>query len=411
MESGDHASDYLFTAASIANLPEYYMRIRTEPVLQEQRFPSLHLEHINATGPLVPAALTRHIPESLNAIYLNTPVWKIIAIAIVALLALSVAYLWTRLVRRRTRHGSEIRKRAWRFTLPISFLLIYFLSVWFVIAHINPSGQFAAGENLISVAILYGLLAWAAWLGCFLLVEVLISTPAMAGNSLDAHLLRLAARVSAAVSAGGFLIYGANEMGIPALGLVAGVGISGFALALASQSTIENLFGGLSLFADRPFRVGDVIRFGDELGSVEMVGTRSSRVRALDGPLVTVPNSDLAKMKIVNLTRRNKCLFLHKMALHIDTPAERLDFFLQRLRVLIAAEEMVEKSKGWPRIRCIGVGIGRIDVELRAYVLTSDYTAFLEIQEKMLLQVFELVARLDIKLAPPIAVTSAEAAV
>src|SRR5690606_41587173 len=65
-----------------------------------------------------------------------------------------------------------------------------------------------------------------------------------------------------------------------------------FALALAAQSTIENLFGGVALFADRPFRIGDVISFGGERGSVEMVGTRSSRIRALDGTLVTVPRSE-----------------------------------------------------------------------------------------------------------------------
>src|SRR5690606_35894339 len=143
-------------------------------------------------------------------------------------------------------------------------------------------------------------------------------------------------------------------------------GIGGFALALAAQSTIENLFGGVALFADRPFRIGDIISFGNERGSVEMVGTRSSRIRALDGTLVTVPNSDLAKMKIVNFTRRNKCLFHHTLALHVDTPANQLRLLLHRIRSLMTEEDMVEKTDSSPRVRCVGVAIGRIEVELRA---------------------------------------------
>jgi len=402
VESGPDAGEYLFTAESIANLAEYYRRVRDLPVLQPRHYAWFHREHINATGPLIPDWLTSAIPESLKVVYLNTPVWKIIAIGCVVVLMLAVAYIWARVVRVQSRRGSEVRKLAWRFTLPALLLAIYFFSDWFVIAHINPAGHFATGESLLSTAAFYGVAAWAVWIGCFLVAEAVINTPRIAGNSLDTHLVRLAARIAAIGSAGGMLIYGANEVGIPAFGLIAGIGVGGFALALAAQSTIENLFGGVALFADRPFRIGDVISFGGERGSVEMVGTRSSRIRALDGTLVTVPNSDLAKMKIVNFTRRNKCLFVHTLALHVDTPADRIRLLLQRMRDLVAAEEMVEKSDGWPRVRCVGVAIGRIEVELRAYVLTTDYTKFLAIQEKLLLGVFELVEEMDIRYAPPV---------
>ncbi|HYG45787.1 MAG TPA: mechanosensitive ion channel domain-containing protein, partial [Bordetella sp.] len=350
----------------------------------------------------IPDWLTSGIPESLKVVYLNTPVWKIIAIACVVVLMLALAFVWARVVRIQCRRGSEVRKLGWRFTLPAVLLAIYFFSDWYVIAHINPAGLFATGESLLSTAAFYGVVAWAVWIGCFLVAEAVINTPRIAGNSLDTHLLRLAARVAAIGSAGGILIYGANEVGIPAFGLIAGIGVGGFALALAAQSTIENLFGGVALFADRPFRIGDVISFGNERGAVEMVGTRSSRIRALDGTLVTVPNSDLAKMKIVNFTKRNKCLFVHTLALHVDTPANEIRLLLQRMRSLVADEELVEKSDGWPRIRCVGVAIGRVEVELRAYVLTMDYTKFLAIQEMLLLRIFELIEEMGIKLAPPV---------
>lgn len=402
IDSGPHEGEYLFTAESVDNLYEYFSRIRhLDPVL-ERRYPSLRIEHVNATGPFIPAGLTQRIPDALKVPYLSTPLWKIIAICIVTVFVSLLAYGWARHVRNKVSRGSVVRKLGWRFTVPILFLCLYFLTVWFVIDHLNPSGLFAAGEGLISTAVLYVLSAWAAWIGTFLLVETLISSPRVAGNSFDAHLLRLTARIVAVCSTGGILMYGANELGIPALGLAAGVGVGGFALALASQSTVENLFGGLSLFADRPFRIGDVIGFGNERGTVEMVGTRSSRIRALDGTLVTVPNSDLAKMKIMNLTRRTKCLFSHTVALSVETPPDRLEELLLALRTLVAADDMVEKTRGWPRIRCVGIEVGRINVELRAYVLTDDYTQFLGIQERLLLQVLQCIEAMEIRLAPPV---------
>ncbi len=400
--TGPSTGDYLVTSDSIANLADYYGRVRSLPLQTPREYVSFHREHISATGPLIPSWLTNNIPDALRAVYLDTPVWKIIAIAFVGLTMLGLAYGWTVVARRRGQRGGGLQRLAWRTTIPLALLAIYFVADWYVIAHINPAGNFATGESLVATAAFYGIVAWAVWLGCFLLAETAINAPRRAGNSLDAHLLRLAARVAAIGSVGGILIYGANEIGIPAYGLIAGIGVGGFALALAAQSTIENLIGGVALFVDRPFRIGDTIRFGDERGTVEMVGTRSSRIRALDGTLVTVPNSDLAKMKIVNFTARDKCLFQHTLFLDAANSASRIKLLLERLHSLIASHEMVQQSEGGPRVRCTGVSIGRIEVELRAYISTPQYSQFLAIQEALLLQAFEAVEEMGIKLSSPL---------
>lgn len=71
---------------------------------------------------------------------------------------------------------------------------------------------------------------------------------------------------------------------------------------------------------------------------------------------------------------------MHTLALDVATPASQLRLLLERLQVMVAADEMVEKSDGWPRVRCVGVQIERIEVELRAYVLTTSRTKFLATQ-------------------------------
>ncbi|WP_159079032.1 mechanosensitive ion channel family protein [Orrella marina] len=401
VQSGPHAGEYLFTAQSIHHLQEYMLRLVDHAPIQPRRYPRMRLEHIHATGPLFPDAIVDRIPESLKAIHLNTPIWKMIAITLVGLFVILMAYGWSRLIARRSRHGSALQRLAWRFTMPMCLLVLYFVSVWFVIDHINPSGVFAQAEVLLTTAFLYGVSAWAAWIASFLLVEVIIHSPKVASNSFDAHLLRLTARIFAIGSSGGILIYGANEMGIPALGLVAGVGAGGFALALASQSTIENLFGGLSLFADRPFRIGETISFGSERGTVEMVGSRSSRIRALDGTLVTVPNSDLAKMQIINLTRRNRCLMQQTICLRNNTPIDKVDTLLATIRSLVASHAMVEQGKGTPRVRLIGMAPGQLDIEVRAQVPTDDYSRFLAVQEELLLDILRSIETMGIELARP----------
>jgi len=221
--------------------------------------------------------------------------------------------------------------------------------------------------------------------------EAIIASPSIPDNSFDAHLLRLLARLGGFFAAGAILVYGANDIGIPALGLVAGLGVGGIALALASQSTVENLFGGFSIFADRPFRVGDLISYGENSGVVEAVGARSSRIRAPDGTLTTVPNGDLAKIHITNFSRRDKCLFLHTLGLRYETSPAQFGWLLDALRRLLTDHPMVEQARGLPRVVLTGFGACSIDIELRAYVLTSDYNTFLKVQEDLIFEIMRTV--------------------
>ena len=75
----------------------------------------------------------------------------------------------------------------------------------------------------------------------------------------------------------GILFAGADNLGIPALGLLTGLGVGGVVAGLAAQSTVENVLGGFTLFADKPFRVGDLVEFGGVRGHVEAIGQRSTR--------------------------------------------------------------------------------------------------------------------------------------
>jgi MscS family membrane protein len=206
------------------------------------------------------------------------------------------------------------------------------------------------------------------------------------------------------VATGTILAYGADQLGIPALGLIAGLGVGGFAVALAAQSTIENLFGGVSLFADRPFRIGDTISIGGQAAQVERIGPRSSRLRVRDGTLCTVPNGDLAKAHIINYSMREICFLDQTIPIRGDSAPDRIQTFLLDARAIVAARHLIEKEEGWPRVNVIGTLPGRIQISLQARVLTADYNLFLREQEAILLSLLGLMRELGIELAVPAAV-------
>jgi MscS family membrane protein len=391
IDDGPRSGEYLFAGESIERLPQFYSLIIGQPPLRPTAFDSWHEEVAHLTGPFFSDRMIRSLPEPLHRIVLGTPVWKVALTLLLALAVFLVTFGWGVVVRRATRSVGHLVKLCLWLTTPLLLAGLVYLVDWFVRTEVNLSGDFASGETVFSMVVLYLAVGWAAWIACFLVAEAIIASPSIPDNSFDAHLLRLLARLGGFFAAGAILVYGANDIGVPALGLVAGLGVGGFALALASQSTVENLFGGFSIFADRPFRVGDFIRYGDSSGSVEAIGARSSRIRAPDGTLATVPNGDLAKIHITNFSRRNKCLFLHTLGLRYETSPAQFGWLLEALRRLLAAHPMVEKSPGFPRVVLTGFGASSIDIELRAYVLTSDYGTFLKIQEDLILDIMRTV--------------------
>jgi len=195
------------------------------------------------------------------------------------------------------------------------------------------------------------------------------------------------------------LALGANRLGIPVYGIVAGPGVGGLAIALAAQPTIENLIGGLNLFADKPIRVADFCKYGDAVGTVEAIGIRSTRIRGIDRTLTTIPNAALAKMPIVNLTRRDQMLIQAVIGLRYDTTPEQLRYILVRLREMLLGHPRVHPEPA--RARFIGFGASSLDIEVFAYVMTSDWNVFLGIREDILLRAMDVIEQGGSAIATP----------
>jgi MscS family membrane protein len=186
------------------------------------------------------------------------------------------------------------------------------------------------------------------------------------------------------------LFQGAHELGVPVAGLVTGLGVGGLALALAARPSIENFIGSLVLYTDRPVRVGDFCRYGEEIGKVEEIGLRSTRIRGLDRTVTTIPNAKFSRMEIVNLTRRDRMLLRTTLALRYETTPDQLRFVLAKLRELLLAHPKITNEPA--RVRFVGFGDYSLDVEIFAYGQTRDWNKFLAIREDVFLRIMNIVA-------------------
>lgn len=172
--------------------------------------------------------------------------------------------------------------------------------------------------------------------------------------------------------------------------IVAGLGIGGIAVALAAQKTIENLFGGLTLMADKPVRIGDYCRFGTQEGWVEDIGLRSTRVRTLARTVISVPNSEFSSVQLENLTERDRMRFATTLNLRYETTPDQMRHVLVGLRTLFVAHPKVGREL--LRIRFASFGATSLDIEINAYVMTAVVDEFLAIREDLLLRIMDVVA-------------------
>lgn len=134
-------------------------------------------------------------------------------------------------------------------------------------------------------------------------------------------LIRKAAKVVVITSA---ILVTADNLEIKITSVLAGLSVGGLALGLAAQDTVANLFGAVAIFLDKPFHVGDRITILSINGTVEGIGLRSTRVRNLEGHLVTIPNKTMGNEIITNITRRPTIRTELNIGLTYDTPAEKV---------------------------------------------------------------------------------------
>ncbi len=193
------------------------------------------------------------------------------------------------------------------------------------------------------------------------------------------------------------LLLGLSNMGVNIGALLAGMGVGGIAVALAVQKILGDLFASLSIVLDKPFVLGDFIIVDDYMGSVEHIGLKTTRLRSLSGEQLVFGNNDLLSSRIRNYKRMNERRILFAFGVTYQTPREKLERIPTIVREILAGIENTRLD----RAHFKGFGGSSLDFEVVYYMLVPDYNAYMDVQQKVNLELYSRFGEEDIEFAYP----------
>lgn len=245
--------------------------------------------------------------------------------------------------------------------------------------------------------ILILIFAYALWQLVIFVLSVLQELAEKTETAFDNILLTFTAGLAKLAIVIGAVMALSYLWSLPTTGLLAGLGISGLAVAFASKETIANLFGAGILLGDRPFRKGDRIIAGDVNGWVEAVGLRSTRIRTLYDSVLVVPNAKLADTVVNNMgARRRRSLSTTVIVTSGATP-QRMEAFTNAIRQRIADDPIFEGK--WAEVNISRFWTEGIDVEISTMVETRSGRASREATHKLYLDIMQIAEANGLSLA------------
>lgn len=181
------------------------------------------------------------------------------------------------------------------------------------------------------------------------------------------------------------LLFALNNLGVNVSTFIAGLGVGGIAIALATQNILGDLFSSLSIVLDKPFVVGDFIAFGDWNGTVEHVGLKTTRVRSLSGEQIVVSNSNLLSARIRNFKRMQERRVVFTVGVTYGTKRENLKKAPGLIKDIIDRQDRAR----FDRSHFLTYGPSSLDIETVYWILSSEFNDYADIHQKVLLEINE----------------------
>ena len=410
---GPRQGQFLFSADSVSRIDEFYEKIRDLPyrtvdeaVTLYQRSPGksegFYETYISTPGYLIPqtsflAGWLDDLPVWFHTLYGGQTLWQWFGLLFSVLIIILAAYASHRLVKRLAERLSPPLDEWLMALTPVVIATISALVVNLLDGDLRITGDLLTAVTTGGQTIVFAMAAWVVYVLSKAVAETIIATPRILTQSSEAALLRIGARAIGFLLGAWILIDGIRELGADLFPLLAGLGVVGLAVSLAAQSTIANYIGGLILFANKPVKVGDFCRYGEDpssewmrIGTVEEIGLISTRLRGLDRTVTSIPNAEFSNMHIVNLTMRDERLVRTTLQLRYETTPEQMRYVLAKLRELLLGHPMVTPDPA--RVRFIGYGHYSKDVEIFAYLKCQEQNTFLAIQEDIFLRIEDIIS-------------------
>jgi small-conductance mechanosensitive channel len=193
------------------------------------------------------------------------------------------------------------------------------------------------------------------------------------------------------------LLFLFDNFGYDVTAVIAGLGIGGIAIALAAQNILGDLFNYFVIFFDRPFEIGDFITVDDKKGTVENIGIKTTRVKSITGEQLVFSNSDLTNSRIHNFKRMEQRRVLFALGVTYQTPSH----LLEKIPVIIKGIIETQPSITFDRAHFSKFAASSLDYEVVYFVGSAEYNQYMDIQQKINLEIIKAFAEEGIEFAYP----------
>lgn len=343
--------------------------------------------------------------DILNYTVANNEVWRYATVFIIILTAFTVKKINDVIIFQKVKRYTEAKKAASCIfnSIPAPATIIIFSIAFFCTSYVlNLNENTVKTIHLISHLLISIAIALFIYKVVDLLDFYLARAAEKTENQIDdmlAPLVRKTLRVLIVIMLGMYIMEQISGKSLTTL--LAGLGIGGLAVALASQDMLKNLFGTFMIITDHPFKVNDRILMGAIDGTVEEVGFRSTRIRTLDGHLVTVPNDKLINTEITNISKRPFIKKVFNLTITYDTHPEKVKKAVKLVQDILDKSTENYPNDMPPRVSFTGFNDWSLNILVIFWFAPPAYWDFLDFCQKVNLDIMEAFAKEGIDFAFP----------
>ncbi len=380
---GPRKGDFLFTPATVKRAKEFYHRVEHVPY-RPGSTEGLYDWYLSEPGWMIPSSWIRALPTWTRERALGVTIWQWVGLVLILSLGAVTMFLTYRFGWRRAermRHSNVFRYLLTLWT-PVAAMFIPLVIEYFVQEQLIVRGP-VLDVLAVSLHLVFLLAAVIVLLGASSrCAELIIASPRIHPGGIDAQLIRLGFRVLGIVATMVVLIEGGRHLGIPVTTLLAGAGVGGLAVALAAQDSLKSLFGSMMIVLDKPYRVGERISAKGYDGFVEEIGLRSTKLRLRSGHAASIPNEEMARIDIENISRRPHIRRTADLHIPLDTPHASLEKALSSIQQILEDHEGMDPELP-PRVYFNEFNADSFNIRIIYWYTPPNYWDFLEFSQRV----------------------------
>jgi len=269
---------------------------------------------------------------------------------------------------------------------------------WFVAFYIAL--RYLQIEGISAKVVTFLLVAWLVYqvvVALRILIDFYVSqrlSKTEKGAQAATHLIHSIVSIALWLIGGLFLL---QNFGVNVTSLIAGLGIGGIAIALAAQNVLADLFSSLAIFFDKPFVPGDFVEISGNKGTVQKIGIKTTRIKALDGEEIVVPNTEMTGAVLKNIGRMKERRVVFTLGVIYETPSEKMKKIPDIVKEVIESQDQTK----FDRVHFKEFDDSSLNFEVVYHVKTKDYEVYMDVNQRIMFGIKESFEKEHIEMAYP----------